>query len=92
MIARTEFSFLLQLVNKRAQGVTTSRSLIVSRVREFSWFLRISVFLWWLAYLTTMHMNSQFSRAWLPHSSLEINQIAGSSDPLRWLNFEICEI
>ena len=71
--------------------MTASRDLIVSRVREFSWFLRISIFLWWLAYLATMHMKSQFPRAWLPHSSREINQITGGSDPLRWLNFEICE-
>ena len=36
-------------------------------------------------------MKSQFPRAWLPHSSREINQIAGGSDPLGWLNFDICE-
>ena len=38
-----------------------------------------------------MHMKSQFPRAWLPHSSREINQIVGDSDPLRWLNFDNCE-
>ena len=32
-----------------------------------------------------------FLRAWLAHSSREISQIAGGSDPLRWLNFKICE-
>ena len=66
-------------------------SLIDSRVRKFSWVLGISVFLWWLAYLVAMHMRSQFPRAWLPHTSREINQIAGGSEPLRSLNFEICE-
>ena len=38
-----------------------------------------------------MHMRSQFPRAWLPHTSREISQIAGGSEPLRSLNFEICE-
>ena len=38
-----------------------------------------------------MHMKSQFPQAWLAHSSCEINQIMGGSDPLRWLNFENCE-
>ena len=38
-------------------------------------------------------MKSQFPRAWLPHSSRVINQIAGGSDPLlNLLNLEICEI
>ena len=91
MIARTEFSFLLQLSNYCQQGVTASRDLIVSGVREFSWVLWISIFLCWLAYLAIMHMKSQVPRAWLPHTSREINQIAGGSVPLPSLNFEICE-
>ena len=36
-------------------------------------------------------MKSQLSQAWLAHSSREINQIMGGSDPLRWLNSENCE-
>ena len=36
-------------------------------------------------------MKSQFPRVWLPHTSLEIDENAGVSDPLRSLNFEICE-
>ena len=91
MIARTEFSFLLQLSNNCAKGVTAFWDLIVPRVCEFSLVLGISVFLWWLAYSAAMHMRPQFSRAWLPHSSREINQIAGGSGPLRSLNFKICE-
>ena len=78
-------------MNNRALEVTASRDVIVSRVCEFSRVLRISVLLWWLAYLATMHMKSQFPRAWMPHTSRGINQIAGGSDPLRWLNFENCE-
>ena len=52
---------------------------------------RESVFLWWLAYFAIMYMKSQFPRAWMPHTSREISPIAGGSDPLRLLNFEICE-
>ena len=44
-----------------------------------------------LAYLTTMHIKSQFPEAWLAHSSREINQIAEGSDLFRCLNFENCE-
>ena len=33
-------------------------------------------------------MESQFPQAWLAHSSREINQITGGSDPLRLLNSE----
>ena len=91
MIARTELSSLVQLLNNCACGFTPSRDLIVSRVQEFSCVLEISLLLWWLAYLAAMHMNSHFPRAWLPHNSCGINQIAGGSDPLCWLNFEICE-
>ena len=65
--------------------------LTVSRVPEFSWVSGISVFLWWLAYFAIMYMKLQFPRAWMPHTSCEISQIAGGSDPLRSLNFEICE-
>ena len=65
--------------------------MIVSRVREFNQVLGINVFLCWLDYLVAMHMKSQFPQAWLAHSSCEINQIMGGSDPLRWLNFENCE-
>ena len=36
-------------------------------------------------------MKSQFPQAWLAHSSHEINQIMGGSDPLRWLNSENSE-
>ena len=60
-------------------------------VCEFSWVLGISVFLWWLVYLAIMYMKSHFPRAWMPHNSREISQIAGGSDPLRSLKFEICE-
>ena len=38
-----------------------------------------------------MHMESKFPQVWLAHSLREINEIAGASDPLRWLNFEHCE-
>ena len=65
-----------------------SRNLILSRVRELGQVLGISVLLCWLAYLVPMHMKSQFPQAWLAHSLLEINQVTGGSDPLRWLNFE----
>ena len=41
--------------------------------------------------VASMHMKPQFPQAWLPHSSHEINQIAGSSDHLCWINFEISE-
>ena len=51
----------------------------------------ITVFLYWLAYLATTHIDSQFPRACLPHSLREINQITGGSHPLRWLNFKNCE-
>ena len=64
--------------------------MIVSRVREFSRVLGINFLLQWLAYLATMHMKSQFPRAWLPHSSRGIYQIVGLNR-LRWLNFENCE-
>ena len=36
-------------------------------------------------------MKLQFPQAWLVHSSREINQITGGSDPLRWLNSGNCE-
>ena len=36
-------------------------------------------------------MKSQFPRVWLPHISLEVDENAGGSDPLRSLNFEISE-
>ena len=91
MIARTEFSFLLQFSNNHAQGNTASQNLIFSRVREFSRVSGIGVFLCWLAYLATMHMKSQFPQAWLAHNSPEINQITRGSDSLRWLNSENCE-
>ena len=58
---------------------------------EFSWVLGISVFPWWLAYLAIMYMKSQFPRAWMPHTSREISQIAGGIDLLCSLNFEFCE-
>ena len=91
MTARTEFSFLLKLLNNHSQGITAFQNLIVSRVCEFNQVLGINVFLCWLAYLAAMHMKSQFPHAWLAHSSCEINQIMGGSDPLCWLNFENCE-
>ena len=91
LTSATEFSFLSQLSNNCAWGVTVSRNLAVSRVREFSWVSRISVFLWCLAYFAIMYMKSQFPRAWIPHTSREISQIAGGIDPLLSLNFEICE-
>ena len=78
-------------MENRAEGVTASRDLIVSRVRELSRVLEISVFLWWLAYLASMHVKSQFPLAWSPHSSREINQNARGCNPLRWLNFGNCE-
>ena len=91
MIARTELSFLLQLSNNHAYGITASQNLIVSRVREVDRVSGIIIFLYLLAYLETMHMKSQFPQAWLAHSSREINQITGGSDHLRWLNFKNCE-
>ena len=36
-------------------------------------------------------MKSQFPQGWLTHTSHEINQITGNSDPLHWLNFENCK-
>ena len=88
MIARTELSFLLQLSNNHAKGITASRNLVVSRVREVSRVSGISVSLCWLAYLAAMHMESYFPQAWLAHSPRETNQITGGSYPLRWLNLE----
>ena len=91
MIARTDLSFLLQLSNIHTYGITASQSLIVSRVREVNRVSAIGVFLCLLVYPATMHMNSQFPQTWLTHSSREINQITGGSDPLCGLNFENCE-
>ena len=81
MIARTELSFLLQLSNNHAKGITASQNLGVSRVREVSRVSGISVSLCWLAYLAAMHMESYFLQAWLAHSPRETNQITGGSIP-----------
>ena len=53
-----------------------------------NWFLICGIFIYCGIYL---YMESQFFQAWLAHSSREINQIMGGSDPLRGLNFENCE-
>lgn len=91
MIARTDLNFLLQLSNNHTYGITASQSLIISRVPEVNRVSAIGVFLCLLVYPATMHMNSQFPQTWLTHSSREINQITGGSDPLCGLNFENCE-
>ena len=88
MITKTELIFLLQLSNIHASGITGSQNLVVSRAREANRVSRISVFLCWLAYLTTMQ---SFPQAGLAHSSREINHITRGSDPLRGLNFKNCE-
>ena len=85
------FCYIFRTTVHKGSQISGSWDLIVSRVREISRVLGISVLLWWLGYLASLHMMSQFLWAWLPHSPREINQIARGCYPLRWLNFENCE-